>query len=144
MISEAPPSALRPLASPQPHGLAVLLKLGDELIALADHVLVLLVLVVGAVRLNHTLACDTVDGAGDAAGGDEAGEITRGQSQYVSSHFYWGYGVLPVEEVDGHAKVIGHALKANDAVALEQLLVGAQAHLTDEPALVLVEVAVLV
>lgn len=80
MISEAPPSALRSLASPQPHGLAVLLELGDELIALADHVLVLLVLVVGAVRLDDTLACNTVDGAGDAAGGDEASQITGYQS----------------------------------------------------------------
>ena len=53
-------------------------------------------------------------------------------------------GGLPVEKVYGDAKVIGHALEADDTVALQQLLVGAKAHLSDEPVLVLVEVAVLV
>ena len=50
---------------------------------------------------------------------------------------------LPVEEVDSDTKVVSHAVEADDAVALQELLVGAQAHLPDEPVLVLVEVAVL-
>ena len=65
-----------PLTSPQPDGLAVLLQLGDQLVALAHHVLVLLVLVVGPVRLDDAVAGDAVNGAGDAAGGDELGEVT--------------------------------------------------------------------
>lgn len=77
---------LCPLASPEPDGLSVLLQLGDELIALADHVLVLLVLVVGAICLDDTLAGDAVDCAGDAAGGDEFGEVTR-DGQLV--HIRW-------------------------------------------------------
>jgi len=71
----ADPATSRPLASPQPHGLAVLLQFGDQLVALADDILVLLVLVVGPVRLNDATAGDAVNGAGDAAGGDELGEV---------------------------------------------------------------------
>jgi hypothetical protein len=52
------------------------LQLGDQLVALAHHVLVLLVLVVGPVRLDDAVAGDAVDGAGDAAGGDELCEVT--------------------------------------------------------------------
>src|SRR6266566_3462300 len=63
----------RPLAPPQPHRLAVLLQLGNELVALAHDVLVLLVLVVGPVRLDDALARHAVDGTGDAAAGDELG-----------------------------------------------------------------------
>lgn len=62
---------LCPLAAPQTHGLAVLLQFGDELITLLHYVLVLLVLVVGAVRLDDALASDAIDGAGNAAAGDE-------------------------------------------------------------------------
>ena len=69
---------LRPLAPPQPHSLAVLLQLGDELVALADKVLVLLVFVVGPVGLDDAAAGDAVDGARDAAGGDELGEVADG------------------------------------------------------------------
>jgi hypothetical protein len=53
--------------------LTVLLQLGDELVTLLDHICVLLVLVIGAVRLNNAL--DTVDGAWDAVCGDELGEV---------------------------------------------------------------------
>lgn len=66
-------SLLTALAPPQPDGLAVLLQLCDELVALLDHVCVLLVLVVWPVRLDDAL--DAVDGAGDAVGGDELGEV---------------------------------------------------------------------
>jgi hypothetical protein len=52
------------------------LQLGDQLVALTHHVLVLLVLVVRPVRLDDALAGDAVNGAGDAAGGDEFGEVT--------------------------------------------------------------------
>ena len=72
------PTCSRPLAAPQPHGLAVLLELGDELVALLDDVLVLLVLVVGPVRLDHALARHAVDCAGDATRGDEFGEVALG------------------------------------------------------------------
>lgn len=68
-------SLLRPLTPPQADGLAVLLQLGDQLVALAHHVLVLLVLVVGPVGLDDALAGDAVNGAGDTAGGDELGEV---------------------------------------------------------------------
>jgi hypothetical protein len=64
-----------PLAATQPDGLAVFLQLRDKLIALADDVLVLLVLVVWPIRLDDTLTGDAVDGAGDATAGDELGEI---------------------------------------------------------------------
>jgi hypothetical protein len=47
--------------------LAVLLQLGNQLIALANHILVLLVLVIRPVRLNDALARDTINGTGDAA-----------------------------------------------------------------------------
>lgn len=67
------PRQLCPLATPQPHGLAVLLQLGNQLVTLADHILVLLVLIVGSVRLDNALAGDTVDGTRYAAGGDESG-----------------------------------------------------------------------
>lgn len=65
----------RPLASPEPDGLAVLLQLRNQLITLADNILILLVLVVGPVRLDDALAGYAVDGAGDAATGDELGQV---------------------------------------------------------------------
>ena len=68
----------RPFAAAKPHGLAVLLQLGNELVTLPHHVLVLLVLVVGAVRLDDAaLARHAVDGAGDAAARDELGQVTE-------------------------------------------------------------------
>jgi hypothetical protein len=69
-------STLGSLAAPQPHGLAVLLELGDKLITLLHHVLVLLVFVVGAVCLDDTLASDAIDGAGYTAGCDKFGKVT--------------------------------------------------------------------
>lgn len=56
-----PALSLAPFAPPQPHGLAVLLELGDQRIAVLDYIRVLLVLVVGAVRLDD--AIDPVDRA---------------------------------------------------------------------------------
>jgi hypothetical protein len=73
-----------PLTPPQPDRLAVLLQLGNQLITLAHQLLVLLVLVVGAVRLDDAVAGDAVDGAGDAAGGDELGEVA-GSTSLVSN-----------------------------------------------------------
>lgn len=64
---------LTTLAAPQPDSLTVLLQLRDELITLLDRVCVLLVLVVWSVGLDDAL--DTVNGAWDAVGGDEFGEI---------------------------------------------------------------------
>lgn len=64
------------LTTSEPYCLAVLLQFGDELIALLDDVIVLLVLVVGSVGLDDALARDAIDSAGDALCGDEFGEIT--------------------------------------------------------------------
>jgi hypothetical protein len=66
-------SRLTALASPQSDGLTVLLQLGDELVTLLHHIRVLLVLVVWSVRLDNAL--DAVDGAWDAVGGNELGEV---------------------------------------------------------------------
>ncbi len=64
---------LATLTAPQPDGLTVLLQLGDELVALLDHVCVLLVLIVRSVCLDDAL--DTVNGAGYAVSGDETSEV---------------------------------------------------------------------
>ncbi len=93
-------SPLRPLAAPQPHGLTVLLKFGDELVALLDDILVLLVLVVGPVRLDDALARDTVDGAGDPAGSDELGQVAfcivvTALARFIQSPVYGLKGVEP-------------------------------------------------
>jgi hypothetical protein len=64
---------LTTLTSPQPHRLAVLLQLGNELITLLDDVGVLLVLVVWSVGFDD--AVDAVDGARDAVCCDEFGEV---------------------------------------------------------------------
>lgn len=65
---------LAPFASPQPHSLAILLKLGDQGITVLHNICVLLVLGVGSVRLDN--AVDTVNCACDTVAGDELGEIT--------------------------------------------------------------------
>lgn len=62
------------LASSQPHGLAILLQFGDQLIPLFDNVVVLLVLVVGPVCLDH--AVDAIDSAGNAICRDEILQVT--------------------------------------------------------------------
>lgn len=49
------------------------MQLGDELVTLLYYIRVLLVLVVWPVRLNDAL--DAVDGAWDAVGGNEPGEV---------------------------------------------------------------------
>ena len=113
---------------------------------MAHDVLVLLVLVVRAVRLDDALARDAVNGAGDAPAGNKLGEITINHTSVKSFSVVVQHETvhLPVEEIDGDAKVVGHTLEADDPVALQELLVRAEAHLADEPVLVLVEVAVLV
>lgn len=65
--------ALAPLTPPQPHGLAVLLQLRDQRIAMLHDTGVLLVLIVRSVCLDN--AVDPVDGAGNAVAGDELGQI---------------------------------------------------------------------
>lgn len=52
-------SPLTPLTASHPNRLAVLLQLGDQLITLLDNIIVLLVLIVRAIRLNDTV--HTVD-----------------------------------------------------------------------------------
>lgn len=61
------------LTAPQPDSLAVLLQLCDKLVTLLDDVHVLLVLVVGSVGLDDAL--DAVNGARNAVGGNELGEV---------------------------------------------------------------------
>lgn len=70
---------LTPLTAPKTNGLSVLLELGNQGIAMLHHIRVLLVLVVGAVRLND--AVDTVNGARNAVAGDELGKVPRIASQ---------------------------------------------------------------
>lgn len=48
------PQFLTPFAAPKSDRLSVLLELRDQLVALLDHVVVLLVLVIRPVRLNDT------------------------------------------------------------------------------------------
>lgn len=67
----------RPFTTPQPHCLAILLKLGDELIALLDHIIVLLILIIWSVGLNDALSSHTVNGAGNTFGCNKFGEITE-------------------------------------------------------------------
>ena len=69
-------SRLCSLTSPQPHSLPVLLKFGDELIALLHYVIVLLVLIVWSIGLDDSLSGYTIDSAGDASSGDEFSKIT--------------------------------------------------------------------
>lgn len=52
-------------------------------------------------------------------------------------------GNQPIQEIHRNTKVAGHAIQSHDAIALQELLVRAQAHLADEPVLVLVQVSVL-
>lgn len=76
-----PPSSLNPalcpLATTKSNSLSILLKFCNQLIALSDYILVLLVLIVWSVGFNHTLARYTVNGAGNTACRDEARKITR-------------------------------------------------------------------
>ena len=64
-----------PFTPPQPDRLAVFLQFRNQAIAVLDHIGVLLVLIVRAVGLDD--AVDAVDGAGDAIGGDEFGEVAE-------------------------------------------------------------------
>lgn len=56
--------------------MSVLLKLCNKLVTLAHYILVLLILIVGPVRLDYTLATDAVNCAWDTAGSNEASEVT--------------------------------------------------------------------
>ena len=69
------PSSLRAFTSPQSYSLAVFLKLCDQLIALLDYVVVLLVLIIRSVSLNNSLSSYSIDSAWDAFGCNEFGKI---------------------------------------------------------------------
>lgn len=129
---------LATLTSPQSNRLSVLLQLGDQLIALLNHIVVLLVLVVWSIRLDDFV--DTVDCAWDAICGDEVGKVSIKTLVWASHHTQ---GNLLVQEVDRHAKVVGHAPQTNYTVALEKLLISSQSHLTDIPLPVLVQISIL-
>ncbi len=64
------------LAASQPHSLAVLLKLGDELISLSHNVIVLLVLVVWSVGLDDAFSSHTINGTWDPLGCNKFCKIT--------------------------------------------------------------------
>lgn len=98
------------------------MQLCNQLVTLANDVLVLLVLVIRAVGLDDALAGDTVDGAGDAASGDEPSKIAI-YDDFISSCFnrkkkyemtinvrlvLQGCN-LPVQKVNSDAKVVCHA-----------------------------------
>ncbi len=67
-----------PLTPSQPDSLPILLQLGDQCVALLDHVGILLILVVRAIGFNDVI--NPVNGTGDTAGGYKFGEITEFQS----------------------------------------------------------------
>jgi hypothetical protein len=69
----AKPHALATLAAPKSNALPILLKLGDEMIALLNHIHVLLVLVVWSVGLNHLV--DAINRARHTVCGDEVGQV---------------------------------------------------------------------
>lgn len=69
------------LAPPQPHGLAVFLKLCDKLISLSYNVIILLVLVVWSVGLDDALSSHTVNGTWDSLCCNEFCKITRKSQQ---------------------------------------------------------------
>lgn len=100
------------------HGLPVLLQLRDQCITVLDNIDVLLVLVVGSVRLDD--AVDAIDGARYPVRGDEFGKIT-GEKRYVISEVSCTRipsNYLPIEEVYRHTEITGHAVQADDPVAL--------------------------
>jgi hypothetical protein len=59
------------------------LQLRNQLVTLANDILVLLVLVIRTVGLNDAFAGDAVNGARNAAGGDESSEVTG--TMFISS-----------------------------------------------------------
>lgn len=67
--------------SPQPNSLPILLQLGDQRVALLDHVGILLILIVRAVSLNDVIYA--VNGTGYAVGGYKFGKITAVQSAII-------------------------------------------------------------
>ena len=74
MLSTPP---LRSLTSPQPHGLAVLLELSNQLITLFHYVVILLVLVIWSVGFNDPLASHPVNGTWDPFSSDELGQVSE-------------------------------------------------------------------
>jgi hypothetical protein len=64
--------------------LAIFLQLCDELVALLDHVLILLIFIVRAIGLNHTLPGDSINRTRNATSGDESGKIAG----LLSASFY--------------------------------------------------------
>jgi hypothetical protein len=78
MPSTALTVASSPLTPSQPDSLPILLQLGDQRVALLDHVGILLILVVRAIGLNDVI--NPVNGTGDTVGGYKFGEITEFQS----------------------------------------------------------------
>ncbi len=69
---------LRTLTPSQSHSLSILLELSDELIALLDHITILLVLVIRTVGLDDAFAGHAIDSARDTTSCDEFGQVTRG------------------------------------------------------------------
>lgn len=94
--------------------MAVLLQFGDELITLADDIIVLLVLVVrpvGFYDLSHS-----VNRAGHTIGSNEIGEIPLDCQRDVLEPR--GADLL-VKEIHADSKVVRHTFQPNLTVALQ-------------------------
>jgi len=108
-----------PLTPSQPDSLPILLQLGDQCVALLDHVGILLILVVRAIGLNDVI--NPVNGTGDTVGGYKFGEITEFQSAFKVT--MRARGEVPIKEVNRDPKGFRHAFQPYNSVALQQLLI---------------------
>ena len=131
---------LCPLATSQSHCLTILLKLSDELITLLYNIGILLVLVVRSVGFNDALSGHAVNGTWDTFRCDELGQIPVRVSIMKDPK---KKATLPIQEIDRDTEIVGHAFKTNHTVALQQLLVSTETHLSDEPSTVFIKVAIL-
>lgn len=96
--------------------MSILLQLCDQLIALPDNIVILLVLVIRTVGLYYALPSNTIDGAGYTISSDELCKVTTYE---LVKGFAQSEMNLPVEEVNRNAKVVGHTLQAHNAIALQ-------------------------
>lgn len=83
-LPPSPPTSARlfkllsSLAPPQSNCLSIFLQFGNQLITLLNNVIVLLILVVGSVGFDNTLASDAVNGTWDAVCSDEFCQVANG------------------------------------------------------------------
>lgn len=121
---------LTPLASPQTHCLAILLKFGDQSVSMFHHVCILLVFIIRAVRFDDSI--DTVNRAGNSVVRDKPSKVTVAVSLQSPYHVAPKRN-SPIQKVHRNAEIPGHAIQTHHPVALEELLVSSEPHFTDEP-----------